>query len=85
MKTKLIRIGNSKGVRIPKPFLEETGLTDEIELFIREDEIVIRSQANPREGWDALFGSASDESGCDMSDLSPVMAREWDEDEWTWG
>lgn len=84
MKTKLIRIGNSKGVRIPKTFLEETGLTDEIELFIREDEIVIRSQANPREGWDALFGSALDDSGSDTSDLSPTIAREWDEDEWTW-
>lgn len=85
MKTKLIRIGNSKGVRIPKPILEETGLTDEIELFIREDEIIIRSQANPREGWDALFRDAPDDKDDEMADFHELgMAREWDEDEWTW-
>jgi antitoxin MazE len=85
MKTKLIRIGNSKGVRIPKPFLEETGLTDEIELFIREDEIVIRSQANPREGWDALFRDVLDEAEDEMvSFQAPGMELVWEMAEWTW-
>jgi antitoxin MazE len=43
MKTKLIRIGNSQGVRIPKPLIEESGLTDEIEMILRDNEIVLRS------------------------------------------
>ena len=34
MKTKLIRIGNSKGIRIPKPILEQTGISDEVEMEV---------------------------------------------------
>ncbi len=29
---RLVQIGNSRGVRIPKPLIEEAGLTDEVEL-----------------------------------------------------
>lgn len=41
MKTSIITIGNSKGVRIPKPLLEESGLTGEVELKAVKGEIKI--------------------------------------------
>lgn len=41
MITRLIAIGNSRGVRIPKPLLEESGLGDEVELQVKKDEIRI--------------------------------------------
>jgi antitoxin component of MazEF toxin-antitoxin module len=41
MKTSIITIGNSKGVRIPKPLLEESGLTGEVELKAIRGEIKI--------------------------------------------
>ena len=43
MKTKIVRIGNSQGVRIPKPLLEQAGLEGEVELRITASGIVIES------------------------------------------
>ncbi len=43
MKTTIIMIGNSRGVRIPKPLLEESGLSREVELRAKKGEIKITS------------------------------------------
>jgi antitoxin MazE len=51
MKTRLVRIGNSRGVRLPKPLIEQAGLTDEVELGVRNGAIVIEPAAKPRSGW----------------------------------
>ncbi len=42
MKARLVRIGNSRGVRLPKPLIEEAGLSDEVELQVRDGSVVIR-------------------------------------------
>ncbi|MCH7772461.1 MAG: AbrB/MazE/SpoVT family DNA-binding domain-containing protein, partial [Bacteroidetes bacterium] len=56
MRTKVIKIGNSRGIRIPKSFIEQSGLDDEVELEIRNDQIIIRSiSTKKRENWDILF------------------------------
>lgn len=51
MKARLLRIGNSRGVRLPKPLIEEAGLGDEVELHVREGAVVIMPTARPRAGW----------------------------------
>src|SRR3954471_15750590 len=83
MKTKIIAIGNSQGIRIPKPFLEQTGLGDEVELEVRADELVIRSAKKTRAGWDALFAKMS-VAGDDVLLDTDVLNERWDEEEWTW-
>ena len=50
MKTRLIRIGNSRGVQLPKSLIEQAGLTDEVELRIQAGVITIRA-AGARAGW----------------------------------
>ena len=55
MKTRLVKIGNSQGVRIPKALLEQTGLRGEVTLEVADDSIVIRPVRKPREGWEAAF------------------------------
>ena len=55
MKTTLIPIGNSRGVRIPKPFIEQCGLTTEVEMDVRDRVILIHSSGQPRAGWSAAF------------------------------
>ena len=55
MKTKLIRIGNSQGVRIPKPLIKESGLSGEIEMILRDNEIILRSPEETRKDWDQSF------------------------------
>ena len=45
MITSLISIGNSRGIRIPKPLLNESGLGDEVELQVKKGEIRILKAA----------------------------------------
>ena len=82
MKTRIVRIGNSRGVRIPKPLLEQSGIHDEVELEVEEGHIVIRAVRNPREGWDAAFRAMA-ESGDDAL-LDPGASTRWDDEEWGW-
>lgn len=51
MKTRLIRIGNSQGIRIPKTLIEALGLRDEVEITVEGDSLIIRSGSKPRECW----------------------------------
>jgi antitoxin (DNA-binding transcriptional repressor) of toxin-antitoxin stability system/antitoxin component of MazEF toxin-antitoxin module len=48
MKARIVRIGNSQGIRIPKPLLEQTGLADDVELEVEGDCLVIRAAGRPR-------------------------------------
>jgi antitoxin MazE len=82
MKAKIIRIGNSQGIRIPKPLLEQTGLGEDVELEVRADEIVIRSARSPRAAWATAFESMA-EAGDDEL-LEEVTETSWDREEWVW-
>ena len=82
MKTRLVRIGNSRGVRIPKPLLEQAGLRDEVVLRVVENGIVIEAARTPREGW-AEAARLAHERGEDGLLDEPVPTR-FDEAEWHW-
>jgi len=85
MKTKLIRIGNSKGVRIPKPLIEQSGLSEDIELILKDNEIILRSANGPRKNWDHAFKKMAQEGDDQL--LHPEIdesPNNWDETEWTW-
>ncbi len=51
MKARLVRIGNSRGIRLPKPLIEQAGLTDEVELRMQAGVITIRAATGARAGW----------------------------------
>ncbi len=51
MKTKLVPIGNSRGVRLPKPMIEEAELSNEVDIHMRDGAIIITSMKNTRAGW----------------------------------
>ena len=48
MRAKLVKIGNSQGIRIPKPLLEQTGIMGDVELEVDNYQIIIRPVLNPR-------------------------------------
>ena len=84
MKARLVRIGNSQGIRIPKPLLEQTGLQDEVEIKVEDQRLVIRAVNNLRAGWDEAFEAMArrgDDALLDGDDLVPTR---WDEEEWEW-
>lgn len=56
MKSKIVSIGNSKGIRIPKVLLNQFNIHDQVELEIEGESIVIKpAKSKPREGWDKAF------------------------------
>ena len=85
MKTRIVRIGNSQGVRIPKLLLERSNLSEEVELEAEENQIIIRSTRQPRQGWADSFKAMAergDDSLLDEQSLSNQTL--WDKDEWHW-
>jgi antitoxin MazE len=81
MKTHLIRVGNSRGVRLPKPLIEEAGLTDAVEIRVRDGTIVIAGVARARSGWaEAAQRMREREDGL----LDPPTSTRFDEGEWKW-
>jgi antitoxin MazE len=84
MRTRIVKIGNSQGVRIPKLLLERSNLAEEVELEAKDDRIIIRSTRPPRHDWERSF-SAMAERGDDslLDNVSPAQTQ-WDEDEWQW-
>jgi antitoxin MazE len=84
MKAHLIRIGNSQGVRIPKPLLEQTKLRDEVEIEVQDDCLVIRAAGNPRAGWDEAFAAMARQGDDALLDSKDLVPTRWDEEEWEW-
>ena len=82
MRASIIKIGNSQGIRLPKPLLEQCGFNQEVELEIRNHELIIKSPRNPRANWAETF-SAMAANGDDKL-LDPVLMTQWDEGEWEW-
>ena len=82
MKTRIVRIGNSRGVRLPKVVLEEAQLPDEVELRAERGRIIICSATRPRAGW-AEAARRMRARGEDQL-LDPPVATQFDRKDWEW-
>lgn len=83
MRSRIVRIGNSQGIRIPKPLLEEAQLKDAIEITVEDGALVIRpSKRRAREGW-AEAAREAHAAGEDalLDDYTPL---ESDDSDWVW-
>lgn len=81
MRAPLVRIGNSKGLRIPKPILEQCGFGSEVELRVEPGRLVVLpAESHPREGWEEAFAQAVAEPPL----LPEPMRSRFDEEEWAW-
>ena len=81
MKTKLVRIGNSRGIRLPKLLIEQAGLVEDVQLEVHGNTVVIRPLTSTRAGWaEAAATLAATEDGL----LDAVVPTNFDQDEWTW-
>jgi antitoxin MazE len=84
VKARIVKIGNSKGVRIPKAMLEQLGLGEEVELSVREDQLVIRPSRSPRADWDGKFELMAKRGDDRLLDDQVVSTSRWDAEEWEW-
>ena len=82
MKTRLVRIGNSRGVRLPKTIILQAGLTDEVELGVRDGAVIIARATSARSGWADAARQMRQRDEDRLLD-TPTPTR-FDEKEWQW-
>lgn len=82
MKGRIVRIGNSRGIRIPKPLIEQTGLGEDVEIVVHGSSLVISPARSARGGWaDAFRDMAAHGDDLPLDEARPTR---WDEGEWEW-
>ncbi|MEB3312208.1 MAG: AbrB/MazE/SpoVT family DNA-binding domain-containing protein [Snowella sp.] len=82
MRTKIIKIGNSQGIRLPKTLLEQTGIQADVEIEVNGDRLILRNASQVREGWEQAFAEMAN-AGDDIL-LDENLSTNWEQDEWQW-
>ena len=82
VKTRIVRIGNSRGIRVPKALLEQAKLSEEVELRAEPGRLVVKSSHRPRHGWEAAARRMR-ESDPDRL-LDETTLTRFDTEEWEW-
>ena len=82
-KTRIVRIGNSRGIRVPKMLLDQAQLPEEVELQAEHGRLVVRAARGPRVGWaeaaKAMHGRGDDHL------LDAQTSTRFDDKDWQWG
>lgn len=84
MRTNLVRIGNSRGIRIPKALREQCHLQDEVELEVHGDHLEVRPVTKPRRGWAEVFRRMHEQGDDVVIDKDTFPATQWEKTEWEW-
>lgn len=82
IKTRIVRIGNSQGIRVPKPLLDHAQLPEEVELSAEPGRLIVSAATAPRHGW-ADAARAMRDRGDDRQLDEPTPTR-FEAEEWTW-
>ncbi len=82
IKTRIVKIGNSQGIRIPKLLLEQSGMHADVEIEVQGDQLIIRTAQRIRSGWDQAFALMAKEN--DDALLDENATTDWDQVEWDW-
>lgn len=82
IKSRFIKIGNSRGLRVPKVLIEQLQLDGEVELSVENKMLIVRSAKNQRNGWDEKFSTMSENK--DDTTILDEIANTFDETEWRW-
>jgi len=82
MRAELVRIGNSRGVRIPKPLIEQCGFGEIVELRVENDRLIISPERQPRQGWADAFRAAGSATRDEI--LLAEFPNAFDREEWQW-
>jgi antitoxin MazE len=52
VKISVVRIGNSRGIRLPKPVLDQCAILDAVDLAVEGRRIILTPiRSKPRQGW----------------------------------
>ena len=84
MKTRIVRIGHSRGIRIPQSLLKQTGLSGLVDICAEDGALIIGHTRKPREGWAAAFQEMARRGDDALLDDPPTSLSSWDQNDWEW-
>jgi antitoxin MazE len=84
LRTRIVKIGNSQGVRIPKALLEESGLRGDVDMSVHDGTLVIAPAARPRQGWADAFRQMALRGDDELLDGEHAATGSFDEESWEW-
>jgi antitoxin MazE len=82
VRARIVRVGNSRGIRIPRVLIEHAALSDEVELVAEPGRIVVAGIRRPRGGW-AEAAELMHQRGEDRLVDTPTPTL-FEEEEWVW-
>lgn len=83
VKAKIVGVGNSRGIRIPKALLAGSKIGDEVELIPGDGQMLVRTVSAARSGWAEAFAAMHAAGDDGLLGLETVPGR-FDENDWTW-
>jgi antitoxin MazE len=81
-RTRIVRIGNSRGIRIPKTLLDQAELPDEVELHAEPGKLVVQPVRERRSGWAEAAKRMHARADDQLLD-EPAPTR-FDDEAWEW-
>jgi antitoxin MazE len=84
VKARIVKIGNSQGIRIPKLLLEQANFGEEVELELQGEQLVIRPAHRARHNWAVQFKAMAAHGDDVLLDADVMVPTAWDEEEWEW-
>jgi antitoxin MazE len=84
MQVKLVKIGNSFGIRIPKSLIQQYNLEGDIEIAPNENGILIRSRKNSRAGWQEQLSASINDGYQPDEELLEGFDDDFTSTEWQW-
>ena len=79
---RIVRIGNSRGIRVPKALLEQAQLPEEVELQAEPGRLIVRAARRTRAGW--AEAAAHMHGRGDDRPLELATGNRFDTEEWEW-
>lgn len=84
MRTRIVKIGNSQGIRIPKALLDQTGLCGEVDIQAQGGSLLVAAVRRPRSGWDDAFREMALHEDDRLLDGDISTSDSFDTEEWEW-
>jgi len=79
----LIKIGNSRGIRLPQNIIKQCGFIDTVEAELINHCLILKAPDKSRRNWENLFKSDLDAEDGENNDIL-AMKNRWDDEEWEW-
>ncbi|MDM8000707.1 MAG: AbrB/MazE/SpoVT family DNA-binding domain-containing protein [Dehalococcoidia bacterium] len=80
----LVKMGKSRGIRLPQSFLEGLELDEEVEVEVRDGQLIVRPVPRPRRGWEKQFDGMTARGDDRLLDSRVFSLTAWDEEKWVW-